>query len=82
MSPRDFAMKVLVSTMLRIAFLLALAQCSFAAAVPGPERPLATLRPAHPRLIATETDFNRVRDLVRSDPIAASFVCNSQAPSG
>ena len=42
------------------------------AAVQAPEYPLATLRPDHPRLIATDADFARLRELVRSDSSAAA----------
>jgi hypothetical protein len=45
---------------------------SFAATIPTPEHPLATLHASHPRLIATEDDFGRLRQLVTSDEWAAS----------
>jgi hypothetical protein len=58
---------------LRTCVVLALATCSFAVAIPAPEHPLATLRPAHPRIIATSTDFSRLRELVRNDTFAAGL---------
>ena len=65
--------------MLRIgpvaAFLL-LSACSLTAAVQAPEHPLATLRHGHPRLIATDADFTRLRELVRSDSTAAGIYAN------
>src|SRR5260370_1703646 len=57
--------------MLRICVVLALVTCSFAGSIPTPEHPLATLRPAHPRIIATDADFARLRELVRKDTFAA-----------
>lgn len=57
--------------MLRIYLVFALVSCSFAASISVPEHPLKTLRPTHPRLIATEADFTRLRELVRQDSFAA-----------
>jgi hypothetical protein len=37
------------------------------------QSPLATLRRAHPRLIALETDIERVRKLAASDPVAGKL---------
>src|SRR5579859_4116741 len=58
-----------------VAFLL-LSACSLTAAVQPPEHPLATLRHGHPRLIATDADFTRLRELVRSDSVAAGIYAN------
>jgi len=58
--------------MLRICVVLALVTCSFAASISTPEHPLATLRP-HPRIIATDADFARLRELVRKDTFAAKL---------
>jgi hypothetical protein len=57
----------------RICVVFVLVSCSFAAAIPAPEHPLATLRPAHPRIIATNSDFSRLRELVRNDAFAAGL---------
>ena len=58
--------------MLRISLLVLLA-ASFAVALPVPDHPLATLRPGHPRLIASDDDVARLRELVRSDSFAAGL---------
>lgn len=55
-----------------VIFILLLA-CTLSAAIQTPEHPLATLRPGHPRLIATDTDFARLREFVRSDSSAAAL---------
>src|ERR1044071_9608746 len=36
-------------------------------------RPLSTLRPGHPRLIALDSDFTRLRELVRSNAAAGKL---------
>ncbi len=58
-----------------VAFVL-LSAYSLTAAVQAPEHPLATLRHGHPRLIATDADFTRLRELVRSDSVAAGMYAN------
>src|SRR5581483_2118333 len=59
--------------MLRISFFLLVLASSLSAAVQAPEHPLATLRSGHPRLIATDADFIRLRQFVRSDSSAATL---------
>jgi len=53
-----------------IIFLLTTA--SSLAQVPVPDHPLATLKTGHPRLIATDADFARLRDLMKTDSTAAA----------
>ena len=62
-----------VILLLPITLLLSAVPRSFATTIPVPEHPLATLRPSHPRLIATEDDFTRLRKLVASDEFAAAL---------
>ena len=46
------------------------------AAIPVPEHPLSKLKPNHPRLIANESDFDRLRELVHSDSLAGNIYSN------
>ncbi len=50
--------------------LFAQAACFAAWAQPAGDSPLATLRPAHPRLILPDSDLDRIRLLVRDHPLA------------
>ena len=61
--------------MFRLASLVLLTS-ALAAAVQPPEHPLATLRSEHPRLIASEADFARLRQLIQSDKLAAGLYAN------
>jgi hypothetical protein len=62
--------------MLRFSAALLLAAAAPAlAAIAAPEHPLATLRPAHPRLIATAGEFTRLQSLVRTDPCRSRRWC-------
>src|SRR5215471_18639304 len=45
---------------------------TLSATIPAPDHPLSTLRQGHPRLIATDADFDRLREFVRSDSSAAA----------
>jgi hypothetical protein len=56
--------------MLRSLVIFLLGATAFAQ-IPVPDHPLATLRPGHPRLIATEADFARLKELVKTDATAA-----------
>jgi hypothetical protein len=40
--------------------------------------PLSTLKPAHPRLLASDADFTRLRELVKSDPLAGNLYARLQ----
>ena len=40
------------------------------AAIPIPENPLSSLKPEHPRLLATASDFARLKATIKSDPLA------------
>jgi hypothetical protein len=53
------------------------------AAVPIPENPLSSLRPEHPRLLATAADFARLKRVIRTDPVAGAMAAAvlSQADS-
>src|SRR5579883_1135826 len=42
------------------------------------DAPLSTLRPSHPRLLATEADFTRLRDLTASDRLAGAMYTKLQ----
>jgi hypothetical protein len=50
--------------------LRALAALALASGLSAADRPLETLRREHPRLLATSSDFTRLKDLVTSDPVA------------
>jgi hypothetical protein len=54
--------------MIRAVVALALASGLYAA-----DRPLETLRREHPRLLASSSDFDRLRTLVKSDPFAGKM---------
>jgi hypothetical protein len=41
--------------------------------IPIPADPLATLRPQHPRILATADDFTRLKETVKDDPEAAKM---------
>ena len=62
--------------MLRAASLLIFISSTLAASVQPLEHPLATLRRDHPRLIATDADFARLRELIQSDKFAAGLYAN------
>lgn len=66
-------MKIKLIFLLLTTLLILAAPSSVANTLPVPERPLATLRPNHPRLIATKDDFARLGQLVTSDEFAASL---------
>ena len=53
-------------------FFFLLSATSFAQ-IQVPDNPLATLKPGHPRLIASEADFARLKVLVKTDAAAASI---------
>src|SRR5215472_16346460 len=55
----------------QIIFLL-LCAISFAQ-ISVPSHPLATLKPGHPRLIASDADFARLKQLIKTDAIAAGI---------
>ncbi|MBV8814525.1 MAG: heparinase II/III family protein, partial [Verrucomicrobia bacterium] len=59
--------------MLRILLSLFFVTSAFAGIISAPEHPLATLRRDHPRLIASEDDFQHVRELVASDALAGKL---------
>lgn len=52
------------------------------AAAAAPELSLASLRPAHPRLIALDSDIERARSLIRTDPRARAAYTLLQAQAG
>jgi hypothetical protein len=56
--------------MLRFIAIFLLGATSFAQ-IPAPSNPLATLTLGHPRLIATDADFARLKELVKTDATAA-----------
>ena len=62
--------------MLRIALLIFVVTSASAQTISAPDHPLATLRPEHPRLIASEDDFKRLRELVPSDAFAGKLYAN------
>src|SRR5215471_52599 len=62
--------------MLRIALLIFVVTSASAQTISAPDHPLATLRPEHPRLIASEDDFKRLRELVTSDAFAGKLYAN------
>lgn len=62
--------------MLRIACVFFMVTSAFAGTILPPEHPLATLRRNHPRLIASDDDFKRLRELVASDAFAGKLYAN------
>jgi hypothetical protein len=49
------------------------------AQVAVPEHPLETLKTGHPRLLATDADFARLKDLIKSDSRAAGIYASLKA---
>ena len=62
--------------MLRTAVVVFIVTSAFARTISAPEHPLTTLRRDHPRLIANEDDFKRLRELVLSDSFAGKLYSN------
>jgi len=56
----------------RALIVLILTAASFAQ-VPTPEHPLANLKTGHPRLIASDADFSRLKELIKTDTTAAGI---------
>jgi hypothetical protein len=57
----------------------ALAALALVSGLSAADRPLETLRREHPRLLATSSDFTRLKELVRSDPVAGKMFASVRA---
>jgi len=58
--------------LLRSSVIFLLGATSFAQ-IPVPDHPLATLKQVHPRLLVSEADFARLRELINADATAAGI---------
>ena len=53
--------------------LLALSTSATPVTVPIPDDPLATLKPLHPRILCSATDFTKLKETIKTDPMAAAM---------
>src|SRR5215469_13111088 len=67
-----FRARACLTILLRSFVIFLLGVTSFAQ-TPVPDHPLATLKPVHPRLLASDADFARLKELVRTDVTAAGI---------